>query len=71
MEGENARFELPEKAPVIIIKARLNGEGPLKFLVDTGSRVTVITKETVGALGFQEKLSCENIDRQIHMRMIC
>jgi len=57
MEVENLRFELPKKAPVIIIKARLNGEGPFKFLVDTGSSVTVITKETVEALGFQEKLT--------------
>lgn len=51
------RFQLPEKAPIIIIKARVNSEGPFKFLVDTGSSVTVITKETVEALGFQEGLS--------------
>jgi len=57
MEVENLRFELPEKAPMVIIETRLNCEGPFKFLVDTGSSVTVITKETVEALGFQEKLS--------------
>lgn len=51
------RFELPERAPVIMVKARVNSEGPFEFLVDTGSSVTVITKETVEALGFQEKLS--------------
>ena len=51
------KFELPEKAPVIIVKAKVNSEGPFEFLVDTGSSVTVVTKETVEALGFQEKLS--------------
>ena len=51
------KFELPEKGPVIIVKARVNSEGPFEFLVDTGSSVTVITKETVEALGFQKKLS--------------
>ncbi|UCE29380.1 MAG: clan AA aspartic protease [Candidatus Bathyarchaeota archaeon] len=51
------RFELAEKAPVVIVEARVNSKGPLRFLVDTGSSVTVIAKETIGTIGFQGKLS--------------
>ena len=49
------RFELADKAPVIIVEANANGKGPFKFLVDTGSSATVITEEVIDALGFHSK----------------
>jgi predicted aspartyl protease len=49
------RFELADKAPVIIVDANANGKGPFKFLVDTGSSATVITEEISDALGFHSK----------------
>jgi len=49
------RFELTEKTPIIIIKARVNSKGPFKFLVDTGVSITTITKHTSEALGLYEK----------------
>lgn len=49
------RFELADKAPVIIVEANANGKGPFKFLVDTGSSATVITEEIFDALGIHSK----------------
>ncbi len=48
------RFELTDKAPFIVVKASLNGKGPFKFVVDTGSSVTVVDQDAVETLGIHK-----------------
>jgi len=48
------RFELADRAPLIIVEASLNDKGPFKFVVDTGSSVTVVGQEAAEVLGIHQ-----------------
>jgi len=44
------RFEFADKAPLVVVEARLNNRGPFKFIVDTASSVTVVGREAAKVL---------------------
>jgi len=48
------RFELADKAPLIVVEASLNNKGPFKFVVDTASSVTVVGQEAAKVLGIHQ-----------------
>jgi len=39
------KFEFADKAPLVVVEARLNNKGPLKFIVDTGATKIVVTRQ--------------------------
>jgi len=48
------RFEFADKAPLVVVEARLNNKGPFKFIVDTASSVTVVGREAAEVLGIRQ-----------------
>jgi clan AA aspartic protease (TIGR02281 family) len=40
--------------PIIIVKVKVNGEGPLDFAVDTGASATVVSKQLAQKLGISD-----------------
>ncbi|MDH5483006.1 MAG: retroviral-like aspartic protease family protein [Candidatus Bathyarchaeota archaeon] len=48
------RFEFADKAPLVVVETRLNNKGPFKFVVDTGSSVTVVGREATEVLGISQ-----------------
>jgi len=48
------RFEFADKAPLVVVEARLNNKGPFKFIVDTASSVTVVGREAAEVLGIHQ-----------------
>ncbi|MDV6330967.1 pepsin/retropepsin-like aspartic protease family protein [Asticcacaulis sp. 201] len=45
-EGEAIAFTLAAKKPIILVQAKVNGEGPFTFEIDTGATVTSLSPET-------------------------
>lgn len=48
------RFEFSDKAPLVVVEARLNNKGPFRFVVDTASSVTVVGQEAAEVLGIRQ-----------------
>jgi len=48
------KFEFADKAPLVVVEARLNNKGPFKFIVDTASSVTVVGREAAEVLGIYQ-----------------
>jgi predicted aspartyl protease len=42
-------------APLIVVPARVNGQGPLRFLLDTGASHSCITPQLVERLGLESR----------------
>jgi len=48
------RFEFADKAPLVVVEAKLNNKGPFKFIVDTASSVTVVGRDAAEVLGIHQ-----------------
>ena|SRR2546426_7368349 len=54
-EHEGIKFRINRTAPLIIVKASLNGKGPFDFIVDTGASMTVISPAVAKRAGVNAK----------------
>lgn len=52
--GSAIRFQLADaRKPLVLVPARVNGEGPFRFALDTGASTTVVSRSLARELGIE------------------